>query len=88
MNETPSTDAMPASDAPRGTGLLASVLGVWVAPPWARWTGAKLGAAAQRTSRAVKARPRTSAGALAGVLLLAVAGWYGMAWWQARPKPV
>jgi alpha-2-macroglobulin len=88
MNETPSTSAMPASDAPRGTGLLASVLGVWVAPPWARWMGAKLGATAQRTSRAVQARPRASAGALAGVLLLAVAGWYGNQWWQARPKPV
>ena len=88
MNETPTTGAMPAPDAARGAGFAANVFGVWVAPPWARWIGAKLTAATRRTSSAVHARPRTSAGALAGVLVLAVAGWYGHAWWQARPKPV
>ncbi|MBT9458110.1 MAG: alpha-2-macroglobulin [Burkholderiaceae bacterium] len=72
-----------------GIGRAASsLLGTWSAPPWLRWSGAKLHAAGSASVSTVKSRPRTSAGVLAAVLAAGVGGYYGYAWWQARPKPI
>ena len=76
MNET-------TNSAPRG-GLWATLFGVWVAPPWLRWVGVQL----MRAASVVRARPRASGGALVALVAIAVGGWFGHAWWQARPKPV
>ena len=80
MNETTGTA--------REGGLWAMLFGVWVAPPWARWLGARLARGASRVAGLVRARPRTSLGGLIAVVLLALGGWFGWVWWQAQPKPV
>ncbi|MEP7155079.1 MAG: alpha-2-macroglobulin [Betaproteobacteria bacterium] len=56
----------------------------WAAPPWARWSGARIGAGSKWTA----ANP-ARAGILALLLVAITAGGiYGYKWWQARPKPV
>lgn len=67
---------------------LALLLGTWAAPPWLRWVGSLLGSVGERGLSLVLARPRASAGALLALVLIATGGYYGHAWWQARPKPV
>jgi len=72
----------------RAGNLLAAVVGTWTAPAWMRWCVDRVqrGGAAGRTL--VRAHPRGSAAALAGVLALGTTAWFGYAWWQARPRPV
>jgi alpha-2-macroglobulin len=67
---------------------LALLLGTWAAPPWLRWTGQRLGSSGGRLAATVRARPQASAGAFLALVLLGVGGYFGHAWWQARPKPV
>ncbi len=68
--------------------LLAAVFGTWRAPVWMRWSALQLQRAGAATAGAARARPRVvGAGALA-VIALAVGGYYGYAWWKARPQPV
>ncbi|MEP7101845.1 MAG: MG2 domain-containing protein, partial [Burkholderiales bacterium] len=76
MNETTDT-------APQG-GLWAMLFGVWVAPPWMR----RVGAQGARAAAVVRARPRASGAAFVALIAIVVGGWFGHAWWQARPKPV
>ena len=76
MNET-------SEAAPRG-GLWAAMFGVWTAPPWLR----RVGAQEARAVAAVRARPRASGAVLVALIAIVVGGWFGHAWWQARPKPV
>ncbi|MEQ1516597.1 MAG: alpha-2-macroglobulin, partial [Usitatibacteraceae bacterium] len=56
----------------------------WNAPPWARWTGARIGAG----GRWAGANPARAG--LVAVLLAAIVagGFYAYKWWQARPKPI
>ncbi|HEV7778594.1 MAG TPA: alpha-2-macroglobulin [Luteibacter sp.] len=49
----------------------------WSAPAWAPATGS-----------AIKRRPLHFAGGLAGIVILAAAGWFGWHWYESRPKPV
>ncbi len=49
----------------------------WSAPAWVPATG-----------RAARQHPLTFTGSIAGVLILAAAGWFGWHWWENRPKPV
>lgn len=103
MNEVPAPDADPASmpgQAAEGNpvarpGLwrrlcqgLALLLGTWAAPPWLRWIGRLLDTAGNRGVARVRARPLASAAALSALLLIGAGGYYGHAWWQARPRPV
>jgi uncharacterized protein YfaS (alpha-2-macroglobulin family) len=68
--------------------LFAAVFGEWNAPPWMRWTGARLRRGTAATATAMRARPRAFAAAALALLLLAVGGYYGRLWWKARPQPV
>ena len=93
--ETPSAPSAPSALPTPGPnlwhriGLLwAAVFGTWMAPPWLRWTGHRAAQAAACTTCAIKARPGASAGAALAVALLASGGYFGHAWWQARPKPM
>ena len=56
----------------------------WQRPRWLEWVGERLGAAV----RWGLSRPKAVAIALLVMVLLGVGGWYGYAWWKARPKPV
>lgn len=49
----------------------------WSAPAWVPATG-----------RVARSHPLKFAGSIAGVILLAAAGWFGWHWWENRPKPV
>ncbi|MET0207396.1 MAG: Ig-like domain-containing protein, partial [Burkholderiaceae bacterium] len=86
MNEStgaPDAAALPRPE-PISAGLWAALFGVWMAPPWLSWLGARC----VRGVDALRARPRLTAGVLLGLVLLAVGGWYGKQWWDARPRPV
>ncbi len=87
-----------AGKAGRGFARLAHLAGralspvfgnvAWNAPPWARWVGARavtLGGAGGRWAGANPARAGMTV-----LLLAAIAGggFYGVKWWQARPKPI
>ncbi len=100
MNENPGSDAaaLPLPPvAPAGgrwaaglallglvTRVWAALFGVWNAPPWLRWLGRWLA----RGAAAMRARPRATAVAVLALALLGVGGYYGQAWWKARPKPI
>ena len=55
--------------------VLSPVFGnvAWSAPPWARWVGA---------------HPKHTGSAVLLLVALTVGGFYGVKWWEARPKPV
>ncbi len=55
----------------------------WQAPGWASWLGGRLG----RGRQWLKQNPGRGAALLIAVLLIAAGGWYGIKWYQARPKP-
>lgn len=59
--------------------LLRPVFGnmAWSAPSWVPATG-----------RVARSHPLKFTGSIAGVLLLAAAGWFGWHWWENRPRPV
>ena len=97
MSENTGADAAPwpRPDAPRPARLWqrlarlwAALFGVWSAPPWLRWIASRLARAASQAVAQVRARPRASAAVAVALVALGVGGWYGHAWWQARPKPV
>jgi alpha-2-macroglobulin len=67
---------------------LGALLGVWNAPPWLRWCQQHIKLGAQTGVAVLKRHPRVSAAVAAGVVVAAVAGYHGHAWWQARPKPM
>jgi len=58
--------------------LLRPIFGnvAWSAPAWVTATG-----------KAARQHPLKFTGTIAGVLLLAAAGWFGWHWWVNRPKP-
>ncbi len=69
-----------ASKAGRGFArlsgrVLSPVFGhvAWTAPPWARWVGT---------------HPKHTGGAALLLVALAAGGYFGVKWWEARPKPV
>jgi len=86
MNDDTGLDAtsMPTPAEPPRHGLGAALFGVWTAPPWLRWVGGQVA----RAVSAVRARPRASGAAFVALVAIVVGGWFGHAWWQARPKPV
>ncbi|HEY0229668.1 MAG TPA: Ig-like domain-containing protein, partial [Dokdonella sp.] len=69
--------------------LLGTVFGAvfgevtWRAP---RWAGT-LGSASAASWGGVRRRPGLSAGVVATVLVLALAGWQAERWWKSRPQP-
>ena len=68
--------------------VFTTLFGRWTAPGWMRWSGLQMQRAGAASAVAARARPRVfGAGALA-VIALAVGGYYGHAWWKARPQPV
>ena len=66
--------------------LLAPIFGKlsWNAPPWAAWSGVKMGNA----SRAAVANPRRALLLLIALLAFVAGGMWSYQWWQARPKPL
>jgi len=68
--------------------VFVAVFGQWNAPPWMRWTGARLHAGSAATRAAVRARPRAFIAAALALVLLAVGAYYGRIWWKSRPQPV
>ena len=56
----------------------------WNAPTWARWLGGRIGVG----GRWAGAHPIHSGVALLLVASLMAGGFYGVKWWQARPKPL
>ena len=66
--------------------LLSPLIGnvSWSAPPWARWSGGRIGAG----GRWAGANPLRAAVAVLLIAAIAAGGLAGYKWWQARPKPV
>ena len=67
---------------------LTAVFGEWTAPLWLRWCALQARRAGRATAAATRARPRAAGGAALAVVALCIGGYYGHAWWKARPQPV
>ena len=103
MNEDPATGgaAAPMPGTPAETGPAAGpgrwrrlgrgitlLLGTWTAPPWLHWIGRLVGRFTGHGIATVRAKPRASAATLLALVLIGTAGYFGHAWWQARPQPL
>jgi len=56
----------------------------WSAPPWMGWCQSQ----AARVAKSAIANPAYSLLAAAIISASVAGGWYGLKWWQARPKPL
>jgi alpha-2-macroglobulin len=68
--------------------LWTGLFGTWQPPSWLCWMGGLLGRGASRSAKTVRARPGMSLVGLALLAALGVGGYFGYAWWKARPQPV
>ena len=60
----------------------------WQAPPWARWTSARIRAGVHTVVTRARERPRQSAIVTGVTVLLLAAAYTGWRWYENRPRPI